>query len=64
MAKQKVTIITSDLSGEQLENGTAAKVAITIGKDRWELDAARSEVESLIAAGRKGTKRGRKAQTA
>lgn len=54
------SVLVSDLSGEAMENGTSAKVAITTsdGK-RYELDASATELEALIAAARPVKRRGR-----
>lgn len=56
------TVFVSDLSGEPLEEKNAARVGITIGSERWDLDVKRSEIEHLIAVAHKSKVRGRKKQ--
>ena len=61
MAKRSVLI--SDLSGEQIEPGQEAQVAITYPdarKGRITLDVAASEVEDMASKGKRGQRRGRK----
>lgn len=56
----KKSIVVSDLSGAQVEDGQGAQVVITTADARYELDVTVEEVESLMAVGRKVAKRGRK----
>jgi hypothetical protein len=58
------TIFVSDLSGESLDEASAAKVAITCNGDRFELDVKTTEVEHLIAVAHKTKVRGRKKKAA
>jgi len=65
MARQ--TVLVSDLSGKQIEQGQEAQVAITYPdarKGRVTLDVAASEVEEMASKGKRGLKRGRKPEGA
>jgi len=58
----KKTILTSDLTGQEITNHVV--IAMTIGSDRYTVDADAADeiVTTLTSVGRKGKKRGRKAK--
>lgn len=61
MARQ--TVLVSDLTGEQIQPGQEASVAITYPdarKGRVTLDVAASEVAEMASKGKQGKRRGRK----
>lgn len=65
MARQ--TVLVSDLSGNQIEPGQEAQVAITYPdarRGRVTLDVAASEVDEMASKGKRGQKRGRKPEAA
>jgi hypothetical protein len=62
MARKTVTVMISDLSGEEIPADQYAKVVITNGSSRYIADVRTSEVAELIAKGRKTKRSGRKAK--
>lgn len=61
----KKTILTSDISGEEI-NGNAAKITIKIdgGKNVWVLDVTEAEARELGEKGTAQKQRGRRKATA
>jgi hypothetical protein len=63
----KRTVFVSDLSGDQIEEGKAAKIRITFEDGRRqsvEIDATAEEAAELGRKGRQVARRGRKPKTA
>jgi hypothetical protein len=61
------TILISDLSGEEIEEGKAAKIRITFEDARrgsYEIDCTAEEAEELARKGRRVARRGRPKTTA
>ncbi len=66
MAREMTTVIRSDLSGELVQEGTAAVITIEFSdgrRNKIELDAAENEIADLIAKGRELKRRGRRPGT-
>lgn len=66
MAREVTTVIRSDLSGELVQEGSAALITIEFAdgrRNKVELDAADHEVSDLIAKGREIKRRGRRPGT-
>jgi hypothetical protein len=61
------TVVVSDLSGEQIQDGKGAKVRITFDDARsgsLELDVTAEEARAIGAKGRQVARRGRKPKSA
>jgi hypothetical protein len=62
MARKTVTVMISDLSGQEIPDDQYAKVVITNGNSRYVADVSRIEVAELIANARKSKRPGRRAK--
>ena len=59
MARKRVTVMVSDLSGKEIPDDKYAKVVITQDGRRYTLDASIDELGKFVAAGRESKRPGR-----
>ena len=62
MARQQITVVVSDLSGNQISEAEAWSVELTPsdGRNKVRLDVAESEIQQFLSAGTEVKRRGRR----